>query len=113
MPRKSTAQDIKWHNPKSVVAYGHSVSRHGSKRKKEQLLDRARNTGNDQGQWIDDMFIVEAQKLAPSKPGAHVVEMDKPIGRVFCPDGSIVENVKKARVIRKSDLTVRTSYPIR
>ena len=113
MSKKDRAKDIKWDNPKSIVAYGHSVSKHGSKRKKQQFIDRARSTGKDQGQWIDDMFIVEAQKLAPFKPGSHIVEMGKPIGRVFCPDGSVVENVEKAIVVRKANLTVRTSYPIR
>ena len=75
MSKKDRAKDIKWDNPKLVVAYGHSVSKHGSKRKKQQFIDRARSTGKDQGQWIDDMFIVEAQKLPPFKPGSHMVEM--------------------------------------
>jgi hypothetical protein len=38
--------------------------------------------------------------------------MGKPVGRELLPDGSMVKDVKRARVVRRADGTVKTSYPI-
>jgi hypothetical protein len=76
------------------------------------LIDRAKGTGADQGQWSDSKFIVEAEQLAPLQPGGHTVLMQKPIGKVFTPNGGVIENVDRAIVVRQNDLSVRTSYPI-
>lgn len=70
------------------------------------------STGNDQGQWYDDQHIVEAEQWAPLTPGPHDIDMGRPIGRVFCLDGSVVDT-QRARVVRAPDLTVRTCYPVK
>jgi len=42
----------------------------------------------------------------------QIVSFDKPIGRVYHPDGKITENVNKVLLRRNPDDTVKTSYPI-
>ncbi|MFQ6040531.1 MAG: hypothetical protein ACE5PV_06705, partial [Candidatus Poribacteria bacterium] len=54
---------IQWGNPASGPAYGHSQSRHGSKIRSPKLMDRAYGTGEPQGQFYDDMIIVEAERM--------------------------------------------------
>jgi hypothetical protein len=58
------------------------------------------------------MTIVKAEQKAQLKPGAHVIDMGGPVGRVYLPDGSKVENLTKVLVVRRADLTVRVSYAI-
>ena len=105
---------ISWGNPKSIPAYGHSRLQHGSHISLQSLIDRARELNKPQGQFYDDMTIVEAERKAPKQDGSYVVTDDRPggIGRVIHPDGVITENVAKVLVVRKSNGTVRTSYPI-
>lgn len=111
-PGEGVNVDAKWGNPKSQKAYGHSLKEHGSKRPEKELKDRARGTGTDQGQFMDDQAIVEAEQLAPLTPGAHVVDLGRPVGKVHKPDGTTVDGVTKVVVVRKPDGTVRTSYPV-
>ncbi|MBK8209064.1 MAG: RHS domain-containing protein [Rhodospirillales bacterium] len=111
-PGEGTNVDADWGNPKSTKAYGHSRSEHGAQRPGQQLADRARGKGTDQGQFHDNDSIVEAEQRAPITAGEHTVEMGKPVGRVYHPDGSTSENVTKVKVIRKPDGSVRTSYPV-
>jgi hypothetical protein len=102
---------IKWGDPKSRPAYGHSQDRHGAKRPARELKDRARTTGDPQGHFYDDKFIVEAEQRAPLTPGDHDVPMGRPVGRVYYPDGTVKENVTTVKVVRKADGTVISSYP--
>ncbi len=111
-PGEGVNVKAKWGDPKSTKAYGHSRSEHGASRDEQELKDRARSTGNDQGQWYSDDFIVEAEQRAPLEPGPHIVDMGRPVGRVHRPDGSSGENVTTVMVIRKRDGTVRTSFPV-
>jgi hypothetical protein len=103
---------IKWGDPRSRPAYGHSQDRHGAKRSARELKDRARTTGNPQGHFYDDKFIVEAEQRAPLSPGDHDVRMGRPVGRVYYPDGTVTENVTTVKVIRKADGTIRSSFPL-
>jgi hypothetical protein len=102
----------KWGNPKSEPAYGHSLSEHGPQRPASQLVDRARGTGNPQGQWYNKDLIVEAEQRAPLSPGPHDIDMGRPVGRVYHPDGSVTEGVRTVRVVRRDNLTVGTSFPL-
>jgi hypothetical protein len=111
-PGEGIEVEAKWGDPKSTKAYGHSRSEHGAGRNEQELKDRARSTGDDQGQWYDDAFIVEAEQRAPISAGPHIVAMGKPVGKVHRPDGSTVENVTTVLVVRKRDGTVRTSFPV-
>jgi uncharacterized protein YcnI len=110
-PGEGIEVEAEWGNPKSDKAYGHTVKDHGSEKKAYQVQDRARNTGNPQGHWHDDQLIVEAEQLAPLKPGEHIINMGKPVGNVYLPDGTVLEDVKIVKVIRKENLTLKTAYP--
>jgi hypothetical protein len=104
--------NTKWGNPESTKAYGHSQNEHGVKRAPEQLKDRARGTNTPQGQFNDDKLIVEAEQRAPVEPGVYDVDMGRPVGDVYRPDGTVVEDVTHVRVVRKPDGTIRSSFPI-
>ena len=101
-----------WGDPKSVPAYGHSRSQHGAQKLARDFEGRAGGTQKPIGQWLDNQFIVEAEQRAPLGEGRHLVDMGKPVGREFQPDGSVKTGVTKARVIRRADNTVITSYPV-
>lgn len=103
---------VSWGNPASRPAYGHSQSEHGAKRPAKELQGRANSTKDPQGQYYDNKSIVEAEQRAPLTPGAHDVPMGRPVGRVYVPNAAPIENVTTVRVVRKPDLTVRTSFPI-
>jgi hypothetical protein len=106
----ATKRNLKWGNPNSP-AYGHSKSTHGAKRSAQELKDRARTKNDPQGHFYDDKYIVEAEQRAPLTPGVHDVPMGRPVGRVYYPDGTIRENVTTVRVIRRTDGTLKSSYP--
>jgi hypothetical protein len=97
-------------NPDSP-AYGHAVETHGAQRPGYKLIDRARTTNTPQGQWIDNHLIVEAEMRAPLTPGEHVVNMGKPVGKVYLPNGQVLDNVQIVKVIRRTDGTLKTAYP--
>jgi len=105
---------IQWGNPKSIPAYGHSRLQHGSHISLQSLIDRARELNTPQGQFYDDMTIVESERKTPKQRGSYIIIDDKPggIGRVIHPDSTITENVTKVLVVRKANGTLRTSYPI-
>ncbi len=104
---------VSWGNPASRPAYGHSQSEHGARRPTRELQDRANDPNKGpQGQFYDDNFIVEAEQRAPLTPGPHDVPMGRPVGRVYMPNASPIENMTTVRVVRKPDLTVRISFPI-
>ncbi len=75
------------------------------------MKDRARSTGNPQGRWSDDKFIVEAEQMTPLTPGEHVINMGKPVGDVYLPNGQVLSGANVVKVIRKADGTIKTSYP--
>ena len=107
-----TNRPIQWGNPRSVAAYGHSMNRHGSQRPPQQLKDRARSTRTPQGQFYDNNTIVEAEQRAPVSPGVYDIPMGRPVGRVYMPDGTVVQDATRVRVIRRPDGTIETSFPI-
>ena len=94
-----------------LKGYGHAVDDHGAKRAAEEMLDRARTTNRPQGKWLDDELIVQAELRAPATPGEHMVNMGKPVGNVYLPNGEILRDVQIVKVIRKSDGTLKTAYP--
>jgi hypothetical protein len=104
-----------WGNPKSQPAYGHSYVEHGPQRSAEECQGRVDNTNNApvHGQFYDASTIVEAEKLAPLSPGIHVVDLGKPVGRVYVRKGTPIEGVTRIEVRRAADLTVNTSFPVR
>lgn len=105
-------RSIQWGNPKSLPAYGHSRLQHGAHLPLQSLKDRAQNLSTPQGQFYDDVTIVDAERKAPKLRAAYIVPYSNGIGRVVHPDGTITENVTKVLVVRKIDGAIRTSYPI-
>jgi hypothetical protein len=110
--------DAKWGNLKSLKAYGHTVRDHGADRLPSLFLEdakryrAARGYEVPQGQFYDDATIVLAERLAPLRPGAHDMDLSRPIGRVYFSDGRVLEYVTTLRIVRNPDLTVLTAFPI-
>ncbi|MBI1926589.1 hypothetical protein HYR99_20400 [Candidatus Poribacteria bacterium] len=105
-------RSIQWGNPKSLPAYGHPRLQHGSHIPLQSLKDRASALNTPQGQFYDDMTIVDAEKKALKPRGSYLAPYPIGIGRVVHPERTVTENVTKVLVMRKQDGTVRTSYPI-
>jgi len=99
-------------NPYSVKAYGHAPSDHGPRLKPDRFASRARSTGNAQGQWYDAQGWVYAEKVTPMHPGTYLIDFRRTIGRVYRPDGTVVQDVTRAVVVRTDNGTLRTAYPV-
>ena len=104
--------NLKWGNPKSKPTYGHTFAQHGQKQTSTQLTDRARSLDHQIGQWLDDQkaanFLADVAKKGE---GVYDVELLTGIkGRSFLPDGTEV-TTDMARVIVKSDGSIRTAFP--
>ena len=105
-------KDLAWGDPASEPCYGHSVKYHGKQLPIAKLREWAMKVfKKDQGQWLDNRFIVEAEQRAPLVAGSHAVEMGRSVGRVFHPDGRVTDNVTTVIVVRRPNLTVKVSYP--
>jgi hypothetical protein len=111
-PWEGSGAPPKWGNPKSIKAYDHAESEHGPKRPAPELWDRMKGTGNAQGQWYDPKDWVLAEQAAPQNPGRYVVDLGKPVGRVYRTDGTITEGVTRAYVQRDADGTLVSTYPV-
>ena len=111
-PWTGSGSEPQWDNPKSTKAYGHIESTHGPKVKPSQFQGRIASTGNEQGQWYKAENWVEAEKLIPKHPGKYIIDMKRPIGRVYKTDGTTVENVTRAFVRRNPDGTLDTAFPV-
>jgi len=97
-------------NWKSVKQFGHTFSRHGEGAKNtENLLGRAKGTGGDQGQWINNAKAAEVlSKFTVDK--ITEVRIPEGVGQVIKADGSIV-SAEWARIM-PSATGVKTAYPI-
>jgi hypothetical protein len=97
---------------KSVKTFGHTFSEHGAGAKNTQsLLDRARSTGNQQGQWLDNEAAAEFLRgVHVSDSGVFGVRLPDGLGQVIMPDGSI-RSAPYAYVVPNSRGVIRTAYP--
>jgi hypothetical protein len=109
---KGRGVEPQWDNPKSAKAYDHIERHHGPNKKPNELQGRASSTQDDQGQWFRAEYWVEAEKVTPKHPGRYIIDFNRPIGRVFHPDGSRTEEVTRAVVVRNSDGTLKSAYPV-
>ncbi|MGW9122029.1 putative T7SS-secreted protein [Streptomyces sp. NPDC055663] len=110
--KKKATEDLNW-NEKSRPTFGHTFSEHGAGSKNTQsLIDRARSTGNEQGQWLDNPDVVEFLK-AHHDPngGVREVPIPKGLGQVIKPDGKIVEPTH-VRLVPMPDGSYRSAFPI-
>jgi hypothetical protein len=101
-----------WDNPKSQKAYDHIERHHGFKKQPHELKGRANSNQEDQGQWYDSKYWVEAEKFSPKYAGRYILDFHRPIGRVYHPDGNVTEDVKRAIVVRRNDGTLKSAYPV-
>ena len=101
-PWTGRGTEPQWNNPQY----------HGPKKKPEDLVGRAVSTGNPQGQWLTEQDWVIAEQLIPKHPGNYVVDFKRSIGRVYYPDGTIIDNVTCAFVQRRPNGTINSAYPV-
>jgi hypothetical protein len=96
----------------SVKTWGHTFSRHGEGAKNlKKLQDRARGTGKDQGQWLDNGAAAEFLRGVhnmDSKP--FIVDIPEGLGQVIKPDGSIV-TAQRALIVPGKNGLFKTAYP--
>jgi hypothetical protein len=109
--------------------YTHSIAEHGARISAREMRERAtglrrRGAGGiraPNGQWYDDSFLVEARGLAnadnlvqrlPNGRTVHEFDMPYPVGRVFMPDGSVVSDVRRVRVLLLPNGELRNAFPI-
>jgi hypothetical protein len=97
-------------NWKSVKQFGHTFNEHGAGVKNTQrLLDRARGTGNPQGQWLNNEMA--AAFLSDIKvDGPASIPIPQGLGQVIKPDGTIA-GAGWATIVPWSN-GFRTAYPI-
>ncbi|SDP61992.1 hypothetical protein SAMN04487981_12927 [Streptomyces sp. cf386] len=103
---------VNW-SAKSVKTFGHSFKTHGAGAKNtKKLTDRARNTGNQQGQWLDN--DAAAQFLRSTHvpgSGPRRVRIPEGLGQVIMPDGTIVP-ARAATLVPGPGGLYRTAYPV-
>jgi hypothetical protein len=109
---RGSGKEPQWDNPKSTKAYDHIIRHHGSKLKSSNLQGRAASKNRDQGQWLNEQDWVIAEKLIPKYYGQYIIKFNRPIGRVYHPDGRITENVYYVEIGRNADGTIKYAYPI-
>ncbi|MFY7813754.1 MAG: peptidoglycan-binding domain-containing protein [Chryseobacterium taeanense] len=107
-------ETINW-SAKSKPTFGHTFLEHGKKELKP-LLDKAKTKKTPQGLWTNDEQAAEIIKMnwMNLKEGENTIDIPQGLGKVIMPDGSIIENVTKALVIKNSDGAtnlIKTAYP--
>ncbi|TDC28023.1 hypothetical protein E1265_00350 [Streptomyces sp. 8K308] len=103
---------LNW-NWRSRPTFGHTFSTHGAgPRNTRSLTDRARSTGNDQGQWLDNDAAADFLRSAyDPAAGPRRVRIPDGLGQVIRPDGSIVQ-AQWANLVPGRNGGYRTAYPI-
>ncbi|MGW5352370.1 polymorphic toxin-type HINT domain-containing protein [Streptomyces sp. NPDC004031] len=97
----------------SVKTWGHTFKTHGAGAKNTKALtDRARSTGNQQGQWLDNDAAAEFLKgLHVEGAGPRSVRIPDGLGQVIMPDGSIVQ-ARAATIVPSPNGLYKTGFPI-
>ncbi|MFK4086134.1 polymorphic toxin-type HINT domain-containing protein [Kribbella sp. NPDC020789] len=98
---------------KSVKTWGHTFKTHGAGAKNlRALIDRARSTNNQQGQWLDNDAAADFLRgLHVEGAGPRSVRIPEGLGQVIMPDGSVVA-ARAATLIPSSSGLYKTGYPI-
>ncbi|MFG2371398.1 RHS repeat domain-containing protein [Streptomyces sp. NPDC048504] len=110
--KKIPTDELNW-NARSRPTFGHTFTEHGAGTKNTtSLTDRARNTGNPQGQWLDNDKALDFLKAQHDpEGGVREVALPKGMGQVVMPNGEIVE-ANYARLVPKPDGSYKTAFPI-
>ncbi|MFJ7997949.1 polymorphic toxin-type HINT domain-containing protein [Streptomyces sp. NPDC096310] len=97
----------------SVKTWGHTFKTHGAGAKNTKALtDRARSTGNQQGQWLDNDGAAEFLKgLHVEGAGPRSVRIPDGLGQVIMPDGSIAQ-ARAATIVPSPNGLYKTGFPI-
>ncbi|WP_405795683.1 polymorphic toxin-type HINT domain-containing protein [Streptomyces sp. NBC_01506] len=97
----------------SVKTWGHTFKTHGAGAKNTKALtDRARSTGNQQGQWLDNDGAADFLKgLHVEGAGPRSVRIPDGLGQVIMPDGSIVQ-ARAATIVPSPNGLYKTGFPI-
>ncbi|MEU8350746.1 polymorphic toxin-type HINT domain-containing protein [Streptomyces sp. NPDC048845] len=97
----------------SVKTWGHTFKTHGAGAKNtKKLTDRARTTGNQQGQWLDNDAAAEFLKgLHVEGAGPRSVRIPEGMGQVIMPDGSIAK-ARAATIVPSPNGLYKTGFPI-
>lgn len=97
----------------SVKTWGHTFKTHGAGAKNTKALtDRARSTGNQQGQWLDNDAAAEFLKgVHVGGAGPRSVRIPDGLGQVIMPDGSIVR-ARSATIVPSPNGLYKTGFPI-
>jgi hypothetical protein len=100
-------------SPKSRPTFGHTFSEHGAGAKNTRsLTDRARSTGQAQGQWLDDGGAADFLKgLHVDGAGPRSVRIADGLGQVGMPKDQIVP-ARGATLVPGPNALYRTAYPI-
>lgn len=103
---------VNW-SPKSTKTFGHTFNTHGAGVKNTQsLIDRARSTGNMQGQWLDNDAAAEfLQGVHVEGAGPRSVQIPEGLGQVIMPDGTIVP-ARAATLVPSPGGLYKTAFPI-
>ncbi|MFI1331226.1 hypothetical protein ACH4U7_14005 [Streptomyces sp. NPDC020845] len=107
-----TGNCVNW-SATSVKTFGHTFKTHGAGAKNtKSLTDRARSTGNQQGQWLDNDAAAEFLKKAHLEgAGPRSVRIPNGLGQVILPDGSIVP-ARAATIVPSPNGLYKTAYPV-
>ncbi|WP_328606858.1 polymorphic toxin-type HINT domain-containing protein [Amycolatopsis sp. NBC_00345] len=102
---------VNW-SPKSIKTFGHTFNTHGAGAKNTRsLIDRARSTGNQQGQWLDNDAVAEfLQGVHVEGAGPRSVQIPEGLGQVIMPDGSIVP-ARAATLVPSPGGLYKTAFP--
>ncbi|AJQ96673.1 choice-of-anchor A family protein [Gynuella sunshinyii] len=99
-------------NWKSVKSFGHTFNTHGAGVKNTQkLIDRARSTGNAQGQWLDNQRAAEfLAVMSHSVDVPTTVRITPGLGQVITKEGEVLDTVWAIIVPSKNG--IKTAYPV-
>lgn len=97
----------------SVKTWGHTFKTHGAGAKNTTALtDRARSTGSQQGQWLNNDAAAEFLKgLHVEGAGPRSVRIPDGLGQVIMPDGKIVQ-AGAAIIVPSPNGLFKTAFPI-
>jgi hypothetical protein len=103
---------VNW-SPKSRPTFGHTFSEHGANSKNTRALsDRARSTGQPQGQWLDNDAAADfLRNVHVAGAGPRSVRIPDGLGQVIMPNGEPVA-ARAATLVPGQNGPYRTAYPI-
>ncbi|MFF3389895.1 hypothetical protein ACFYW1_02905 [Streptomyces sp. NPDC002669] len=103
---------VNW-SSRSVKTFGHTFKTHGAGAKNTKALtDRARSTGNQQGQWLDNEAAAQfLRSVHVPGSGPRTVRIPDGLGQVIMPDGTI-SPARAATLVPGPGGFYRTAYPV-